>query len=118
MGRRTQNYSRSGRHTATRGSDGLLSDARELWGLVVAYVRQETVDPIKGLGRFVGYGLAGSLAVGVGGILLVVALLRLLQTGSALDGNLSAIPYLITFVVAGLAAAVAVMVGTRDGRDT
>ncbi len=97
---------------------GFLSDVQDLWQLVVAYFKQETIDPIKGLGRFVGFGLAGSLGVGLGGVLLILGLLRLLQTetGDAFDGNLTVIPYLITLVVAGAAAVAAVMAGSRDRR--
>lgn len=70
--------------------------------LLVGYAKQETVDPIKGLGRFVGYGLAAMLLIGIGSIELTVALLRLLQTetGSPLRGNWSWVPYLITLLVA------------------
>ena len=97
---------------------GFLSDVQDLWQLVVAYFKQETIEPIKGLGRFVGFGLAGSLAVGLGGVLLILGLLRLLQTetGDAFDGNLSVFPYLISFVVAVVAAVAAVTAGSRDRR--
>ncbi len=70
--------------------------------LLVGYAKQETVDPIKGLGRFVGYGVSAMLLIGIGAIELTVALLRLLQTetGSPLTGNWSWVPYLITLLVA------------------
>lgn len=70
--------------------------------LLVGYAKQETVDPIKGLGRFVGYGVGAMLLIGIGSIELTVALLRLLQTetGSPLTGNWSWVPYLITLLVA------------------
>lgn len=70
--------------------------------LLVGYAKQETVDPIKGLGRFVGYGVTAMLFIGIGAIELTVALLRLLQTetGSPLTGNWSWVPYLITLLVA------------------
>jgi len=105
---------------AAKDDGGFLSDVQDLWQLVVAYFKQETIEPIKGLGRFVGLGLAGSLAVGLGGVLLILGLLRLLQTetGDAFDGNLSVIPYLITLVVAIGAAAAAVMAGSRDRRKS
>jgi len=99
---------------------GFLADVQDLWQLVVAYFKQETLEPIKGLQRFVGYGLAGSVAVGVGGFLLILGLLRLLQTqtGSWFDGNWSVIPYLITLLVAGGGAGAAVAAGSRDRRKT
>jgi hypothetical protein len=76
--------------------------ATELWGLTKDYARQETVEPLKGVGRYLGYGAAGALLLGLGVILLMLAGLRALQTetGDALDGNLSWVPYLIVLVVA------------------
>lgn len=75
----------------------LLSD---LWELIQAYVRQETIDPIKGVGRFVAYGVAGAFLVGLGVVLLAVGGLRLLQgeTDTTFTGSLSWIPYGVVFV--------------------
>jgi hypothetical protein len=72
----------------------------ELWELVVTYAKQETVEPLKGLGRYVAFGLAGSLVLGIGLVLLVLAGLRALQTetGTVFEGNWSWAPYLITLV--------------------
>ena len=83
--------------------------ASELWDLVVGYARQETIEPIKGLGRFVAFGLAGSLVMGIGLVLLALGGLRALQTetGDTFAGNWSWVPYLITLagcmLVGGLA---------------
>lgn len=88
------------------GEDGHRSRLRASGGdavqLVIDYVKQETLEPVKGLGRFLVFGVAGSLALCVGAVLLLVALLRLLQseTGSAFAGHLSWLPYLIVTVVA------------------
>jgi hypothetical protein len=75
--------------------------ATELWELSVAYAKQETIDPLKGLGRFLGYGIGGAILFGLGSVLLLLAGLRALQTetDTTFTGNLSFIPYLI--VVAG-----------------
>ena len=81
--------------------------ATELWALTKDYARQETVDPLKGVGRYLAFGGAGAVLIGFGVVLLMLAALRALQTqtGNALDGNLSWLPYLIVLVVAaGLAA--------------
>ena len=93
---------------------GFLADVSDLWQLVVAYFKQETIEPIKGLGRFVGWGLAGSLAVGLGGVMIVLGLLRLLQTVDAFDGNWSFIPYLVTLTVAAGGTLLAVSAGNKD----
>ncbi len=62
----------------------------------------------RGLGRFVALGVSGSIALSIGTLLLLLALLRALQTetGSTFQGNLSWLPYVITagaaLVVLGL----------------
>jgi Putative Actinobacterial Holin-X, holin superfamily III len=66
-----------------------------------AYALQETVDPLRGVGRFVAFGLGGAIVGGIGLILLLLAGLRALQTetGSSMTGNLSWIPYVIVLIV-------------------
>ena len=75
--------------------------ATERWELSVAYAKQETIDPLKGLGRFLAYGVGGAILFGLGSVLLLLSALRALQTetDTTFTGNLSFIPYLI--VVAG-----------------
>lgn len=80
------------------GVGDAFDDAKRL---VVAYVTQRTLLPLKGLGRFVVFGASGSLLLGAGAVVLLVGVLRLLQ--SETDGvfvGYSWIPYLITTVVA------------------
>ena len=48
----------------------------EFVSLTVAYFKQETVDPIKALGRFIAFGIAGGLLLAVGGGLLALAAIR------------------------------------------
>jgi hypothetical protein len=73
---------------------------QDIWQLTKDYARQETVDPLKALGKFVGLGLAGVVVLGLGLMFLSLALLRALQTETdgRLDGYLSVVPYLITLV--------------------
>lgn len=85
---------------------GPAAQLHELRGLVVGYAKQETVDPLRTLGRSLGYGIAGSLMLGVGLTMLLLALLRGLQQIElfndplALDGGTwSWAPYLITLAV-------------------
>ncbi len=82
-------------------SKGIPALAVELKDLVVTYAKQETLEPIKGLGRFIAFGVAGSLLLANGLVLLVLALLRGLQTElpEVFDGNWSFAPYLITFLL-------------------
>ncbi len=80
--------------------------AAEVVDLIKDYARQELLGPLRGVGRWMSMGLVGSVALVVGVILLLLSLLRALQTetGGAFDGNLSWIPYVIA--VAALAAVV------------
>ena len=72
----------------------------ELRDLVVSYLKQQTLIPLQKLGRYIGFGLLGSLLMGFGVLFLGVSLLRLLQTetGDTFAGDWSWVPYLITFV--------------------
>jgi hypothetical protein len=83
--------------------------------LVVDYVKQETLEPLKGLGRFLLFGVIGSVFLGIGLVILAVSFLRFLQgeTDGAFDGNLSWIPYLIVSVVVVAVAAAAVLMIQR-----
>jgi hypothetical protein len=87
---------------ATRDDKSLPALASELVDLVIRYAKQETLDPLKSLARFLGWGVAGSICLGTGLVLLSLALLRALQQELAphLSGNLSWIPYLALVAVA------------------
>jgi membrane protein implicated in regulation of membrane protease activity len=82
---------------------------RELRELVIAYFKQETLDPLKGLARYVGFGLLGAVLIGAGVSFLAIGGLRALQTetGTTFHGNWSWAPYGITIaglvIIAGLA---------------
>ncbi len=89
------------------------STSPDLPDLLKRYVRQETVEPLRTLGRFLGLGIAGSILTGVGAVLLGVGGLRLLQTWSVLEGSWSWVPYL---VVAIALTASAVLAGSRISR--
>jgi hypothetical protein len=82
----------------------------ELWDLVLSYLKQETLEPLKGLKNFVLWGIVGALLLSIGLPILAIALLRVLQfeTGTHLTGNLSWLPYVITLVGVGLIAVIAV----------
>jgi Putative Actinobacterial Holin-X, holin superfamily III len=98
-----------------RGFGGLRDESQEIVTLVVDYIKQETIDPVKGLGRYVVFGMAGSVALSIGLLVLSVGFLRLLQTetGSTFTGNLSWVPYVICAVVVVLIAGIAVRAISR-----
>jgi Putative Actinobacterial Holin-X, holin superfamily III len=94
------------RSARSKGLTGLRETGTETVQLVVDYVKQETLDPLRGLGRYVLFGVIGAVCLAIGLVVLTIALLRLLQgeTG-AFAGNLSWVPYVIcTIVVVGVAA--------------
>lgn len=72
---------------------------------VKTYAKQETVGPLRGAGRWLGFGALAAAALGLGLSLLMLGLLRLLQAEweRSARGSLSWLPYAIVFVVsAGL----------------
>ena len=73
-------------------------------GLVKTYAKQEALDPLANAFRWLAWGAAGAFALALGTVLVLLALLRVLQTetGEAFDGNWSFVPYLITVAAAAL----------------
>lgn len=89
---------------------------QELLDLVKRYAFQELVSPLRRLGRYLGFGLAGAAIMTLGIFLLALSALRALQTqtGDVFAGWRSAFPYLIVLV--GLCL-VALLAATRIPRD-
>ncbi len=50
--------------------------AEDTVGLFQQYLQQELVDPLRSLGRFLAYGVVGSLLIGAGLVLFAVGTLR------------------------------------------
>ena len=82
------------------------------------YLLAQTVQPVKDLARTLVFGIAGSLLVGVGFILGLIALLRALQTetGTFFSGTFTFGPYLAVFASGTFVAAVVVFMGVRRYR--
>ena len=93
---------------------------QDLKDLLVAYAKQETVDPLRNLGRFLGFGLGGVVLLSLGTLFLALSGLRALQTqtGDVFDGFWSWVPYLIVMV--GLLAVTGVVASriTKGGLGT
>ena len=89
----------------------------EVVNLVTTYAKQETVGPMKGAARWLGMGAAGAVVLGLGLVLLLLGLLRVIQTewDRSSTGSLSWLPYLIVLVVCVL---LIVLVLSRINRDT
>lgn len=99
-------------HDGTKSIPEVVSD---LWELTTSYAKQETIDPLKGLGRFLGFGIGGAIALGVGVVLLLLAGLRAMQTetSTTFTGNLSWAPYLIVVAVGTVLIALALLRVTK-----
>ncbi|MCP3988696.1 MAG: hypothetical protein GY724_06470 [Actinomycetia bacterium] len=74
-----------------------LEGAQEIQQMVISYAKQETIDPLKTLGRYLGFGLGGSLAMFVGTFFLGLGVLRLMQSFEVFSGSswASSLPYVI-----------------------
>jgi hypothetical protein len=93
-------------------SSGLAGQVIDLRDLVIAYLRQETTGHLKGLQRWIGFGLGGAMLICIGTLFVVLGVMRGLQTeiDSSLSGNWSWVPY-----VAGAALALLVAAGCAVG---
>lgn len=76
-------------------------DAKELVDLVIAYAKQETLDPLKGLGKNALKGIGGALLLGIGGIFCSIGALRAMQSETDWfeEHNATYIPYGVTIVL-------------------
>lgn len=100
---------RNGFPMAARETKSTQDHISEIYQLTKDYAVQETLLPLKGLGKYVLYGVGSAIIGGVGVILVIIGILRLLQseTGGHFTGSLTWIPYLITLVVALVCIALA-----------
>jgi hypothetical protein len=80
-------------------------DPVETYELVRDYAKQEAVEPLKGAGRWLAFGLIAGFFMSVGIVILLLAVLRLSQDlilytwwPDQADG-LSFVPYVVTLVV-------------------
>jgi hypothetical protein len=84
----------------------IQGDLLDIRTLFLRYLKEETVQPLKELGRFVLFGALGSLFVGLGATLMLFGALRFLQDQfRVLDGSLSWVPYLVIVALAALVIA-------------
>ena len=75
--------------------------AVELFHMVRDYVKQETLDPIRGVGRWLAWGILGAIALLFGAVVCLVGMLRFLQAEIITQqDHLTWVPYFIVAVVA------------------
>lgn len=88
----------------------------EVVELVKTYARQETLGPLRGAGTWLARGAAGAVMLGLGAVLVLLGLLRLVQV--ELDrlarGSWSWAAYGVVLVVAGILIAISVSLIKRD----
>jgi hypothetical protein len=98
---------------------GLGEQVSDVIDTVKAYALQETVDPLRGLGRFVAFGLLGAVFIALGCLLVVLAILRFVQSRhvGAFHGTWSFVPYLIALVPCGAGIGLAVSRIGKTGLD-
>ena len=72
-------------------------NAAEILETVLKYVKTETLKPIRGAGRWIGFGLVAALMLSIGLVLGALGILRLVQTSGL--GNSNSWSWL-TYVVA------------------
>jgi len=81
------------------------------------YLRQETLEPAKRLGRFAGFTIGASLMFAIGGLLLAIAATRgiiyLLPDGP----KWSALGYVLGALAIGVVIGLIVAVTSRDGKS-
>lgn len=100
-----------------KGTGEVVSD---LWQLIRDYTKQETIDPLKSIGRFLGFGLAGAVLLALGMLFAALAILRGLQTetGARLTGSWNWVPYVAAFAVSVLTVGLAVRAIAKPNRAT
>jgi hypothetical protein len=104
---------------------------KELVQLSIGYVKQETKQPLVGLLRFVQFGLVSAIFIATGLVLMLLGLLRGLQSGLAYErvngkgvverghfsGSLSFLPYLLTVVGCVIALGLVALLARKSLRS-
>jgi|Marorgknorr_s2lv_3_1036020.scaffolds.fasta_scaffold05795_7 pilus assembly protein TadC len=91
-----------------------MTSEDDLAALLKRYVRQETIDPLRTIGRTLLFGVLGSLLLGVGAVLSAIGSLRLLQGWGPLDDTWSFVPYLLVAVALVVLCAIALQRVSRS----
>lgn len=87
---------------------------REFTDMSKEYLRQETVEPAKQLGRYAGFGVGAAICFGIGAVFLAIAGARLIIGALPEGPNWSALGYLIATVVIALMSGLLLKLGAED----
>ena len=106
---------KTARSSAAQGAGG----AKDVVRLAVAYAKQETVDPIKQLGRYLAFGASGAIFMGFGLVLMTLGVLRRIQTGTGtrFTRTTAWVPYTFTATAAVVVLALVAVGWRRSIRD-
>ncbi len=85
----------------------------ELKGMVTDYAKQQTVEPLKNLGKWAAFGVAGGVMMIIGAFLLGLGTLRLFQKWDWTADGWSFMPYIMVFVLLAIAAGFCFFAMTR-----
>ncbi len=91
----------------------------ELKDLVIGYAKQETVDPLKSLKRYLLWGVPGAFLVAAGSMFLLLGTVRGMQSFSPFQydsGALSLVPYVVAIAVGTVIIVLSILAIVRDGR--
>ncbi len=96
---------------AAKATQAEEASVGEVIDYVKEYAKQETIGPLRGAGAWLGWGFAAAVSLGLGLVLLLVGLLRLLQTEweRSATGSLSWLSYLIVLIAALIVLAITLM---------
>ena len=99
------------------GATELPQMVTEFVDLSKEYLRQETVEPAKRLGRFAGFAIGGAMVAAIGAVLLAIAGVRFIIYLLPSGPNWEALGYILAAVV--IALVIGAMVGiTSSNTDT
>lgn len=88
---------------------------QELWQLLTAYARQETLGPLKNLSKQIGWGIGGTFSFSLGYFLITLGVVRFLQTHVEFTATHNYFPYFIACVMLAAAIGVAGMKAKGKG---
>ena len=87
---------------------------KEFTDMSKEYLRQETLEPAKQLGRYAGFAIGAALSFAIGTLLLAVAGLRLIVDAMPDGPNWSAFGYVVTALILAILALLLVRLGAED----
>lgn len=98
-------------------SKSTYGQIEELIDLVKSYIKQETVDPLRTLGKRFGLGVGAAVVFGMSAIFFSLGFLRIVDRylGFMSRGVLSAVPYILAVAILGTTL---YLIWTRQARSS